>query len=102
MSWIHYGRRILSGLVKGPNARGTGLPSRASFFSLRTRTGRTLGFLECRARSRGTGTRRVVADDARLVGEERALAALANHARYRCRCIGNVESAGSRNAHGRE
>jgi hypothetical protein len=22
MSWIHYGRRILSGLVKGPNARG--------------------------------------------------------------------------------
>src|ERR1700738_4293098 len=63
---------------------------------------RMLGFLECRARGRGSGTTRVVTDDARLVGEERALAALAHHARYRCPCIGDVQSASSRDSHGRE
>src|SRR6266478_6928613 len=84
------------------NEKGTGLASRAFSFSLRTRTGRRLRFLECRARGRGSGTTRVVTDNARLVGEERALAALANHARYRRRCIGDVQSAGSWYAHGRE
>src|SRR5882762_11452691 len=73
------------------NEKGTGLASRAFSFSLRTRTGRRLRLLECRARGRCSGTTRVVTDDARLVGEERALAALAKHARYRCRRIGNVD-----------
>src|SRR6266404_4414625 len=64
--------------------------------------GRRLRFLECRARSSGSGATRVVTDNTGLVGEKRALAALANHARYRCRCIGNVQSASSRDAHGRK
>src|SRR5216684_3431205 len=72
-----------------PTKKSTGLASRALEFRLPTRASRRLSSLQRRTRVCRGGTGRIVTDNTRLVSEESALAALANHGRYGCRIVGH-------------